>query len=165
MSESINRLSRYFRALVDKATELLPYAASYPYSVVSCDVGKQTVSARSLDSTMPDLTDIPMGSDGLFLKLSPGAQIMVGFRGLGATSYYVSGYSGGGDAVSVENVVFLGWLGLAQAPPPGGVLTVTVVPYDTLPPPVPEIAPGTPTPLSLVPAYVRLYGKVLAEKL
>lgn len=152
-------ISEWINQAVRKAVSCLPYAGRYQYSVVSCNTSAQTISARSLSPAMPDLTDIPMATPGLFLDVPTGTLVTIGFRSMSPTRPYVESYGSGGSS-TVLNVVACGWIGLAQAVPPASTLTVTYVPAGTLPAPVPELLPNVPTPLSPVPVYFPLLGVV-----
>lgn len=160
----MDRLVIAFRALVRKAVETLPYGGVYPYSVESCDVLAQTVSARSLDSRMPDLTDVPLVTPGLIVKLEYGTQIKIGFVGLDPTAPYVAGYASGAS-LTVKNMVHVGWLGLSQVNPPVSTLTVVYMPWDTFPEPQPQAQPLTPTPMSPSPVFFKLFGALTKESL
>lgn len=92
----MDRLKRYFNQLVRKAVEGLPYAGHYPYTVVATDTVNQTVSARSLTASMPDLTSVAFASPGLTLNLPPGTQVRIAFAGMNPNAPYVASYASGG---------------------------------------------------------------------
>lgn len=89
-------LRDWINQAVRKAVSCLPYAGTYEYSVVACNKLLQTVSARSLSPSMPDLTNVPIMSPGLALELVPGTPIRVRFAGMDPTRpEVVPGSSGG----------------------------------------------------------------------
>lgn len=120
---SLDRLVKAFAALARKALEQVAYSGTWPYSVESCNPETQTVSARSLDPRMPDLTDIPFATPGLFLNLPPGTQIRVAFTALGDQGYYVATCASGGipstppgAGSGITNNVHAGYILIVQAP-------------------------------------------------
>lgn len=160
----MDRLIEFFNQLVRKACAGLPYAGQYDYSVTSCDVTAQTLSARSLDANLPDLTDVPMVSPGLILDVPPGTTVKVGFAGLNPSAPYIASYGSGGSS-RVKNSVHMGWLVAAQATGPAFAVTLTYVPWGPLPPVGPTLVPpNTPTLLSAAPvAFVLEGGQVLGS--
>ncbi len=92
--DSLSRLAKYFDALVRKAVEDLLCMRTMPYVVTSCNAIAQTVSLRSLDASMPDLTDVSLRSPGLVMNLPPGTAVSVAVDVGGVP--YVQSYASGG---------------------------------------------------------------------
>lgn len=163
----MDRLIAYFNQLVRKAVASLPYAGVYDYSVTACNPLAQTLDARSLSADMPDLTGVPMISPGLFLHVTPGTTIKIGFSGMSPAAPYVADYGSGGSS-SVGNEVQLGWLVASQVTSPPGTVTMTYMPLGPIPPPPPIVValPNTPTPLTPTGiAFALTAGKVTTSPL
>lgn len=117
----MDRLIQKFRALVRKEIEDLLCLRTMPYVVVACNAPAQTASLRSLDSSMPDLTDVSLRAPGLALNLPPGTAVSVAVDTVGVP--YVQSYASGGipslvpDAGSgIQNNIDAGYILLIQAP-------------------------------------------------
>jgi hypothetical protein len=89
MDRLITALTELVRGLVAD----LFYAKTTSYSVVACNKITQTVSLRSLDKSVSDLTNVPIGGNGWLYDLPPGTQVKVSYAG---SQPYVSGLSSGG---------------------------------------------------------------------
>lgn len=118
----MDRLVENFRKLARKALDdLLSYALTDRYTVVSCNVVDQTVDVRSQSITVPDLTGVKMRAPGLVLDVRPGTQVSVGYDSDG-TPYAVIGTSGGLSPIvpnsgsGVKNQIDAGYILIVQAP-------------------------------------------------
>jgi hypothetical protein len=116
----MDRLIAAFEALVRFVVADLFYCRVSIYSVVTCNAQTQTVALRSLDSNVPDLTNVPFSSPGLILNPLPGTLVKVGYAG---TQPYVAGLANGalrplvpGSGSGVQNEIDAGYVLIIQTP-------------------------------------------------